>query len=312
MSETLILHHRYTSLFSEKIRLMLGYLDAHWQSVHAPFYPPRPAIDPIIDGYRQIPVAHIGADIFCDTKIIADEIARMHDRPELSPFECSPEIKHYLTATETTVVVACLRTLPAIGVLRAMARKVPCRHWLNYLRDKRHILKISNFSAPTKPEALETWQRFLEELEHQISDSDFLFGGSQPTIADFSAVHVVWFRSEIEGPSIFGNRPTLQNWYRRMTAFGHGRMERVNTAKSLKTVQAHRPRSVPERMKTSKNIGKRVEIAPKEMRIPTRGVLVGEDETRWVLERETQFGTTVHVHFPIEQCELTHVSANAP
>ena len=67
----LVLHHYEGSLFSEKIRLMLGYYGLSWESVE---------ISPIIRGrrscpspaYRRTPVLQDGADIFCDTHAISE------------------------------------------------------------------------------------------------------------------------------------------------------------------------------------------------------------------------------------------------
>lgn len=64
MTDTLILHHYDASPYAEKIRLMFGLTGTRWQSLIAPVQPPRPSVDPLTGGYRRIPVAQIGADIF--------------------------------------------------------------------------------------------------------------------------------------------------------------------------------------------------------------------------------------------------------
>ena len=81
----MILHHYPMSPFSEKIRLMCGYLNLEWQSVVSPESPPRPIVEPLAGGYRRIPVAQEGADIFCDTRLICAEIAAFAKRAELGP-----------------------------------------------------------------------------------------------------------------------------------------------------------------------------------------------------------------------------------
>ena len=65
------LHHYPASTFSEKIRALFGYLDLEWHSVETSVIMPRPLLMPLSGGYRRIPVAQIGADVYCDTKIIA-------------------------------------------------------------------------------------------------------------------------------------------------------------------------------------------------------------------------------------------------
>ncbi|MCL6469523.1 MAG: glutathione S-transferase N-terminal domain-containing protein, partial [Ralstonia sp.] len=71
----LILHHYATSPFSEKVRLILGYKDQPWKSVTVPPILPKPDVMPLTGGYRRTPFLQIGADIYCDTALIAQTLA---------------------------------------------------------------------------------------------------------------------------------------------------------------------------------------------------------------------------------------------
>lgn len=90
---TLILHHYAMSPFSQKSRSMLGYAGLQWLSVITREMPPRPFLEHLTGGYRKIPVAQIGADIFCDTRTIATEIARLAGHPELALENCAGEVQ---------------------------------------------------------------------------------------------------------------------------------------------------------------------------------------------------------------------------
>ena len=68
----LILHHYPTSPFAEKVRLVLGYKNLAWKSVVIPQIMPKPDLQALTGGYRKTPVLQIGADIYCDTALIAD------------------------------------------------------------------------------------------------------------------------------------------------------------------------------------------------------------------------------------------------
>jgi glutathione S-transferase len=78
----LILHHYDFSPFSEKIRLIFGLKALAWRSVTIPSVMPKPDLIALTGGYRHTPVLQIGADIFCDTRLIARELER---RPRSSP-----------------------------------------------------------------------------------------------------------------------------------------------------------------------------------------------------------------------------------
>ena len=84
MSE-LILHHYDISPYAEKIRAILGFKRLAWRSVHIPIVMPKPDLTALTGGYRLTPVLQIGADIYCDTQLIARTIERLHPQPSIYP-----------------------------------------------------------------------------------------------------------------------------------------------------------------------------------------------------------------------------------
>lgn len=79
----LILHHYDFSNFAEKARLMLGFKRLAWRSVEQPPILPKPNLTPLTGGYRRIPVLQEGADLWCDTRLIARELERRQPQPHL-------------------------------------------------------------------------------------------------------------------------------------------------------------------------------------------------------------------------------------
>src|SRR5438477_5655813 len=86
MAHEIILHHYWTSPFSEKIRLVFGLKKLAWRSVEIPNMMPKPDLMPLTGGYRKTPVMQIGADILCDTQIILRELDRRFPSPSLFPY----------------------------------------------------------------------------------------------------------------------------------------------------------------------------------------------------------------------------------
>jgi len=72
----LILHHYPQSPFAEKARLMLGLKGLSWHSVLIPPVMPKPDLIALTGGYRRTPVLQVGADIYCDTALIARRLER--------------------------------------------------------------------------------------------------------------------------------------------------------------------------------------------------------------------------------------------
>jgi hypothetical protein len=81
-----ILHHYPVSPFAEKIRAMLAFKKIAWQSVRIPMVMPKPDLVALTGGYRRTPVLQTGADIWCDTALIARMAALGNgDSTEISP-----------------------------------------------------------------------------------------------------------------------------------------------------------------------------------------------------------------------------------
>ncbi len=84
MSE-LILHHYWQSPFAEKARLLLGFKGLAWRSVIIPRMLPKPELVALTGGYRKTPVLQVGADVYCDTALIARRLEAEKAVPALFP-----------------------------------------------------------------------------------------------------------------------------------------------------------------------------------------------------------------------------------
>jgi glutathione S-transferase len=82
----LILHHYPVSPFAEKVRAMLGFKGVAWKSVLIPMMMPKPDVVALTGGYRRTPILQIGADIYCDTSLIARVLERAAPAPTLFPY----------------------------------------------------------------------------------------------------------------------------------------------------------------------------------------------------------------------------------
>ncbi len=49
---------------------MLGLKGLAWRSVEIPVVMPKPGLTALTGGYRKTPVLQIGADIYCDTRLM--------------------------------------------------------------------------------------------------------------------------------------------------------------------------------------------------------------------------------------------------
>ncbi|PLW84117.1 glutathione S-transferase family protein [Kineobactrum sediminis] len=293
----LILHHYAFSPFSQKIRSMLGYTGLAWHSAITREMPPRPVVAQLAGGYRKIPVAQIGADVFCDSRTIAAEIAALAGIPELALENLDAQARDWASRADLDLFFPCVMA----GGSRALNRKV--RQTMSWLDIGRFMLDRINMSrkAAVKPagfrEARPLVLGYLAELEAQLQQ-DFLFGAA-PNHADFSTYHGLWFMHDLGESPMIDDFPKTLAWMDRIRAFGDGHRHEISPQQALDAAAMAHPRAIPEDHLSDSRIGQKVTIAPADYgQVPTAGVLVGSAAHSWILAREDARLGTLHVHFP--------------
>lgn len=298
----MILHHYPMSPFSEKIRAMLGCTDLAWQSVTVREMPPRPSLDILTGGYRKIPVAQIGADLFCDTRTITTEIAAMAGRPELALENCDAEVNEFVARTDLEIFLACIFSANGKTLLRKMRRDHSLWHIARFFRDRVSLGRKAAVKAAGPKASKRMVHEHLARMEAMLEE-DFLFGKT-PNIADFSAWHGLWFIRELSESPITRDYPAVDAWMDRIKAFGHGTMTGIGAEEALDRAQNTQPRPLPEQ--ASPASGETVRIAPTDYgREAVTGELVAQTDHRWILRREHPRCGVVHVHFPRQGFALT-------
>lgn len=299
----LILYHYSMSPFAEKIRVMLGYTGIPWQSVRVREMPPRKVLSVLAGGYRKIPVAQIGADIFCDTRVITDELARISGKPELSLAAQPPEIIDFVRRTDLEIFFACVMSASDKRLLKKLIRETSLWNALLFLRDRLAMGKSSRVRTARGPKAKAVVLEHMANLEGMLA-RDFLFG-DRPCIADFSAYHGLWFVTDLGEKNWIEDYPKVKAWLARMRAFGHGSLTEIKDRQGLDAAKAAGPRPLPSRSENDLT-GQPVTVAPDDYgRDPVMGTLVFADDQRIVVSRSHRRVGEVHVHFPRQGFVIT-------
>jgi glutathione S-transferase len=300
----MIFHHYEMSPFSEKVRLLFGYAEVPWQSALVPAMPPRPGLDPLTGGYRRIPVAQIGADLFCDTRVICEEIAALTEKQKVSLYDCSTDEQDYAAQLDGAVFWAAVLSIPQLTVLKQLLRGLGLFGTVRFVIDRAGIGRNARLKAPSAAEATQQFEEHLREMEQRLQ-SDFLFGDA-PTYADFAAYHTLWFHRAIGDLPMPAGLPHVTEWYQRMTAIGHGDREEISQTQVFAAARDNSPRPISGEHTKDAMIGKTVSIKPSDYALDAvTGTLVGSSETRYIVARETQEFGTIHVHFPRMGFEVT-------
>lgn len=301
------LHHYPASLFSEKTRVLLGYLDLPWHSVVIPSIMPRPLLMPLSGGYRKTPVLQIDANVYCDTKIIARALAR-HTADET--LYCHGFSAHRVADWADThlfqVAVALNFSPQAAGAMLGSLLPEEARA---FQKDRAELTQGAAITQISVEAARGYLRHALVELDDALGKG-FLYGAA-PSIADFSVYHCLWFldNNAVNAP-LLDAYAHVREWMKRMAGFGHGRAEDAAGEDALAAARAAAPQ-LPELVDEPPeglSSGSTVDVTPVDYgRVPVRGKLAAWSAEEIVIERDSPETGPVMVHFPSAGFEVARV-----
>jgi len=294
----LILHHYDGSPFAEKVRLMLGYKGAAWRSVKIPRIMPKPDVIALTGGYRKTPLLQQGRDVWCDTALIARRLEALMPSPTLYPASAplAPAVAAWADSTLFWTVVP--YTMQPEG-LAAMFAGAPPEALKAFAADRGPF--TSSVKRPGGAEAASLLHTELAMFDAALRDGRAYLFGVEPSIADFSVAHCLWYVGR-GGPMarIFDGYTAVTAWLARMLAIGHGRPTPMDSTEALATAKAGQ-HFEPTAVEAGGGFepGEAVTVAPTDYGIdPSGGTLVGLSAGEVVIERHDERAGTVHVHFP--------------
>lgn len=302
-----ILHHYPASLFSEKIRTLLGYLDIAWQSVIIPPIMPRPHLMPLSGGYRRTPILQIGANVYCDTEIICRKLAALAgDTTLYAPGFVAERVARWADTELFRTTVALNFRLEALA---AQMNQMSEADIIAFQKDRAELSRGTSIVAADPAAAAADFTSVLENLEASLS-LPFLFGES-PSIADFSLYHCLWFvAGNTANEALFEPWENVRDYLARMQGFGHGSFTDIPAQTALAIGTEAEPHlsdaTVDARVANGIVAGANVTITPNDYGlVPVAGQLVQWDSNEVVIKRVDKRAGNIMVHFPNIGFEVT-------
>lgn len=293
----IVLYHYELSPFSEKIRAMLGYTGMRWESVIVPEMPPRPHLDQLAGGYRRVPVAQVGADIFCDSRMIAAEIARISGKANLALENCDHEVQEFSDRLDSEFFLACFGAALGKNLVKKLIKTLSLLGFGRFMWDRINMGRKSSLQQMSGKQANALAREHLEGMERML-EGDYLFG-DHPNIADFSAYHGLWFIQDVAEVRLIEDYPSVIEWMERIKAFGHGIRTEIPAERAIEIATEQEARPVPTDNEEEELIGQSISISPSDYgKDPVQGVLVANLAYSWILQRRVNGSSAVHVHFP--------------
>ncbi len=307
----LILHHYPNSPFAEKIRLILGHKGLAWRSVFIPMIMPKPLLTALTGGYRKTPVLQIGADIYCDTALIADVLEQRAPTPTLHPEGTRGTARIVAHWADSAVFTAAMAyNFQPAGVAQVFAGASP-EQIQAFVADRAAMRGGAPRMAPG--DAAASYKSHLRRLASMLHGQDFLLG-PQPSLADFAAYHPLWFTAE-RTPAMAGIlavAPEVKAWMARVRAIGHGTAQPLSAEDALQIARQATPLGLtdgPFQDEHGIALGSTVAVAAEHFGTEaTEGELLAATRTRYTLRRQDPQAGTVHVHFPRVGFTLKKVS----
>jgi glutathione S-transferase len=297
-----ILHNYPQSPVAEKARIALGIKGLSWQSVEIPRLAPKPLLTILTGGYRRTPVMQIGADIYCDTQCIIQELERRFPSPTFFPTSNAGLIWGLSRWTD-----GALFDLTVKIVLGSAGEGLP----KDFAEDRGRLylgpdwaegLKAANEALPHLASQMRAPMHWLND---QLADDRNFLLGAEPAAIDAQFYHLVWFlRGRWQhGPSFLAEFPHLERWENNVTEIGHGQMSALTPEDAILhaancdplDIQHHDP-SDPQGLKVGMIVVVSPDLDGGEQ--PVEGTLVAADSERVVVKRNEQDVGDVNVHFP--------------
>ena len=294
----LILHHYPNSPFSEKVRLILGAKGLAWRSVTIPVVMPKPDVVALTGGYRKTPFMQVGADIYCDSALIARLLETRQPAPTLYPASAPLAVPFAQWADFQLFWCAVTWTMQPAG---AAAMLGPDAATLGKQFAVDRAAMTSSMKRMTLADATVQLKAHLAAIDAQLAaGGPFLFG-REVSIADFSVAHSIWFIRR-GGPvaAILEPYRAIGAWVDRMLAFGHATHDMLDSAEAIAIAAAaggHAATGVQPGLGFEPEQAVNV-CATDYGSDPVAGAVVGLSETEVVIRRTDERAGTVHVHFP--------------
>lgn len=299
----LILHHYPTSPFAEKTRLMLGFKQLSWRSVMIPPIMPKPDLTALTGGYRKTPVLQIGADIYCDSALIAQRLEAEKSTPALLPEGQTFNVAALAQWADSQVFLHAVSLVFQPESVAARFGKLPPEFLKTFIADRSTLFNGGLATRVPVEVAKHQWPTIMTRLQQQLErePGDFLFG--EASLADIAMAHSLWFlRGTPVTAPLVDAYPAVATWLARVLDFGHGSFSDMSGEEAINIARDATPAALPGGALADPNgftIGQQVAISAIDYGVDAvEGELVFSGSEELILRREDPRAGTVHVHFP--------------
>ena len=298
-----VLHHYPFSPYAEKIRAMLGFKGIAWKSVQIPPVMPKPDVVALTGGYRRTPILQIGADIYCDTALIARVLERLRPAPQIFGKLDTLAVQasaHFADAVLFGITVP-IAYQPGYGMTKLFMPTASPEYLANFAKDRAEMRQGGTVRRGPVHECRSLLPGMLAKVEAQFEKA-YLFG-DQPCIADFSLYNALWPLWQPEDTrKLLDPYPKTRKFGERMAGIGHGKFNEISSGDAIQLAKSSKPEAVMDAIALETggiDLGAQAVAMPVDSGLdPVAGELLHASTSEIVIRRTDPRAGTVHVHFP--------------
>lgn len=296
-----IFHHYPQSPIAEKIRITFGIMGMEWQSVQIPRIPPKPLLMPLTGGYRRTPVLQLGADIFCDSQVIAWQLGLQNNNAPA--YQLSNKSLELILGSFGEAI---LFSLSVRVVLTTSMGKAP----EEFIKDRGSLYFEPGWTVEemknSLPSILLQLQAAFDLINHHLLENGPFINGDIPSYSDAVVQHCVWFLCGRWEGGIDFIKPfdAVCKQREAIASLGHGISHDISAEQALETATKNIPNApmgINCKFTGGLRRGQRVKIRPngRTSDPDVIGALRYLDETVIIIDYEHEETGQVAIHFPV-------------
>jgi glutathione S-transferase len=248
-------------------------------------------------------VLQTGADVWCDTALIARVLERMTPEPTLFPYGdgfAMQAASHFADNVMFNITVP-IGFQPGGGMIKLFLPEAGPEFLATFGKDRAAMRQGGTVRRGSLAECKANMRGLLPMIEAQLKHT-YLFG-AEPCVADFALYHVLWPVWKVgDTRAMLAPFPKTEAFVARMAAIGNGQATEISAARALEIAKSAQPEMIakPEAVETDGvALGEQVSVMPVDYALdPVKGELLTCSGSEIAVRRTDPRAGTVVVHFP--------------
>lgn len=240
----------------------------------------------------------IGADVYCDSNIIARKLNSLSSQPSIYPTSqlfAAERLADWADNHLFRIAVTLSFQPKAIGkLINALGED-----GLNaFMADRAKLREGSDNLVMEVNDAQSYLGAYLEDFSASLN-SAFILGDS-PCIADFSIYHALWMitSNDIIADEVL-RHGKVASWLQRMQSFGHGQATELSAEQAFDIAKDNQPQTITANSGGELPLASQVTVCPTDYgKVPVKGLLRSITAQEIVIAHHDAQVGAINLHFP--------------